>query len=348
MKVHNIIHIIGYAFLYWINWQLYYVLHGHFNFMLLVLMTAFPVVSILFAIILVKNLSSEIHTGELNAREGSEGFFFVKILNKTYLTSLDVKVTLVVSNSYFGDEGRTVISIPVAGKHGGEITVPISSFNPGIVKLSIAKIEVSDLLGMFYLRVSKKKLSDAEISVLPNDGKSATISKEVMDQGMLESEESTKRGNDFSDVQEIREYIPGDKLMSIHWKLSAKRDILMVKDRVSMSDRQLVIVPELYSGDRVGLREVVEATYGTIKTLIQDKTTVRLIYWCPKVFEYEEIRIDYLSELDEAFTKMFYEEPCPVPEEAKSHMALVFPHIKAYLYVDSFGGEARVSVIENQ
>ena len=26
----------------------------------------------------------------------------------------------------------------------------------------------------------------------------------------------------FSDVQEVREYIPGDKLMSIHWKLSAK------------------------------------------------------------------------------------------------------------------------------
>ena len=37
--------------------------------------------------------------------------------------------------------------------------------------------------------------------------------------------------------------------MSIHWKLSAKKDSLMVKDRVAMSDQQMVIVTELAGTD---------------------------------------------------------------------------------------------------
>ena len=41
--------------------------------------------------------------------------------------------------------------------------------------------------------------------------------------------ESKKKGYDFSEVTGIREYIPGDKLQNIHWKLSAKKDILMVR-----------------------------------------------------------------------------------------------------------------------
>ena len=105
---------------------------------------------------------------------------------------------------------------------------------------------------------------------------------------MLESEESSKRGNDFSDVQEVREYIPGDKLMSIHWKLSAKRDILMVKDRVSMSDHQLVIVPELFIDQPVNLAAILTMTYSVILELIQEQTTVRLLYWSTNRYEYED------------------------------------------------------------
>lgn len=45
----------------------------------------------------------------------------------------------------------------------------------------------------------------------------------AVSQGMNEAEESRKKGHDFSEVVDVREYQPGDKLQNIHWKLSAKK-----------------------------------------------------------------------------------------------------------------------------
>ncbi len=40
----------------------------------------------------------------------------------------------------------------------------------------------------------------------------------------------TKKGNDRSEVYDMREYQPGDDVRSIHWKLSGKLDTLIVKE----------------------------------------------------------------------------------------------------------------------
>ena len=48
---------------------------------------------------------------------------------------------------------------------------------------------------------------------------------------MLESDRSadSRRGNDPGEVRAIREYVPGDPVRNIHWKLSEKTDKLLVK-----------------------------------------------------------------------------------------------------------------------
>ncbi len=77
----------------------------------------------------------------------------------------------------------------------------------------------------------------------------------------------------------------------------------MVKDRVSMSDHQLVIVPELFIDQPVNLAAILTMTYSVILELIQEQTTVRLLYWSTNRYEYEDVRIDYKEELDAAFTR---------------------------------------------
>lgn len=195
-------------------------------------------------------------------------------------------------------------------------------------------------------RLKKNVEQTAELSILPRAVTDIAYEKTALEQGMLESEESSKRGNDFSDVQEVREYIPGDKLMSIHWKLSAKRDILMVKDRVSMSDHQLVIVPELFIDQPVNLAAILTMTYSVILELIQEQTTVRLLYWSTNRYEYEDVRIDYKEELDAAFARLYYEKAYKNPSEAADHMALVHPEMHAYLHVFSDGQGAQMQVRE--
>ena len=341
-----IVRIIGYGILLFVNGMLYYFLHSQFYFFVLVLMIAGPILSGIAVAVLRRFLQVEINYAQDSyGVQGETAYFVIQIKNPTWFVSLDAKVIVNVENTLLGTIGQQVFSVPIHAGKGETLTLPIAAGYPGLVRVSVSRVYVKDLMGFF--RLKKAVDQAAELSILPREVNDIAYEKTALEQGMLESEESSKRGNDFSDVQEVREYIPGDKLMSIHWKLSAKRDILMVKDRVSMSDHQLVIVPELFLDQPVNLAAILTMTYSVISELIQEQTTVRLMYWSMNRYEYEDVRIDYKEELDAAFARMYYEKAYKNPNEAAEHMALVHPEMHAYLHVFTEGQGAQMMVREN-
>lgn len=342
-----IIRIIGYGILLFVNAMIYYFLHSQFYFLVLVLMVAGPVLSALSVWVLRRYLQVEIHHAQDSyGKQGETAYFTIQVKNPTCFVSLDTKLIVNVENALMETVGQQVFSVPVHAGKGYTLTLPVVATYPGLLKISVSRVYIKDLMGFF--RLKKNVEQTAELSILPRAVTDIAYEKTALEQGMLESEESSKRGNDFSDVQEVREYIPGDKLMSIHWKLSAKRDILMVKDRVSMSDHQLVIVPELFIDQPGNLAAVLTMAYSVISELIQEQTTVRLLYWSANRYEYEDVRIDYKEELDAAFTRMFYEKAYKNPSEAADHMALVHPEMHAYLHVFTEGQGAQMVVRENE
>lgn len=346
--MENFFRIIIYVSLVVVNGFVFYFLHSHFHFLLLVVMLVAPVISVFLAFYMRSRIMVTVENRGVKEKYGyqnKENFIYIKIHNNTWAVSLDAKLELVVRNSFFGTEGERIISVPVYAKKGYELELPIIATLPGLVQVEVKSIKIKDLMGFVFLK--KQIAAVGEITVMPEKISDIDYETVNLDEGMLESEESSKRGNDFSDVHEIREYIPGDKLMSIHWKLSAKRDILMVKDRVSMSDKQLVVLPELCGIDDKNLEVILVTTYSVISHLIEDKTTVRFMYWSAGRFEYEDIRIDYAEELNDAFARMFYEETYADMNEASSHMSNVHPEMKAYIHVTAQNGEPVISVKEN-
>ncbi len=341
-----IVRIIGYGILLFVNGMLYYFLHSQFYYFVRVLMIAGPILSGIAVAFLWRFLQVEINYAQDSyGVQGETAYFVIQLKNPTWFVSLDAKVIVNVENTLLGTIGQQVFSVPIHAGKGETLTLPIAAGYPGLVRVSVSRVYVKDLMGFF--RLKKAVNQAAELSILPREVNDIAYEKTALEQGMLESEESSKRGNDFSDVQEVREYIPGDKLMSIHWKLSAKRDILMVKDRVSMSDHQLVIVPELFLDQPVNLAAILTMTYSVISELIQEQTTVRLMYWSMNRYEYEDVRIDYKEELDAAFARMYYEKAYKNPNEAAEHMALVHPEMHAYLHVFTEGQGAQMMVREN-
>ncbi|MBE5943827.1 MAG: DUF58 domain-containing protein [Lachnospiraceae bacterium] len=346
--MENIIRTIGYALLFIINALLFYFLHSHFTFIVMVLMIVAPIISIVLALVVrrfvtvnISNTDKSYHFG----RQHEEAFFEIKVNNPTPFVCLEAKLKVKIKNTFFKTEGERIIDMPLHAFKGYTLELPIIPTLPGIVSIEVASLTIKDLMGFKYF---KKNIEVSnELVVMPCLVNENLSKLPEFEQGMLESEESSKKGNDFSDVHDIREYIPGDKLMSIHWKLSAKRDILMVKDRVSMSDRQMVILPELCGENNYLLEGVLAATYAIITSLIKDKTTVRLMYWSSKRYEYENIKLDYKEELDEAFAKMFYEDTYVGYDEASINMASVNPELKAYAHVYGDGGRVVVTIREN-
>jgi hypothetical protein len=162
---------------------------------------------------------------------------------------------------------------------------------------------------------------------------------------MTESEETLKKGHDFSDVSDVREYIPGDKLMSIHWKLSAKKDTLMVKDRVAMSDQQMVIVTELAGRDEE-VDEILTLTYGIVKAFIAEQVFVRLMWWSEMGYEFHEQQIMNEENLKESFQAIYYEKIYKDPNKTRLLMRSIRPELKAYVNICMTDKGADAVVVE--
>lgn len=343
----NILSVIGYLIVALYSGFMYWFLHSHFFYIVLIMLIFAPVVSVIGVLLLRHFLDVEVEcVSDGHGRQDEETFFRINVKNPLPFPALEIKLHITISNDFFETAGKQIVAVPLHARKGYSLQFPINAHYPGILRVSVKRIDIKDILGFYY--VKRRANAYAETVVLPQRLDDITFDSVNLQQGMLESEESKKRGNDFSDVQEIREYIPGDKLMSIHWKLSAKRDILMVKDRVSMSDRQLVVLPELCNSDSENLSKVLSVVYSMVCQMIEDKTTVRLMYFSIARYDYEDIRIDYPDELKEAFTKMFYEKTYKGMDEAAAHMAEVHPEIKAYIHVFSDNNEAVVCVRENE
>ena len=63
-----------------------------------------------------------------------------------------------------------------------------------------------------------------------------------------------RKGSDPSEMFDVREYIPGDDIRSIHWKLSSKLDELILRQSSDPSHYRVAVMPDL--GRKLGGEEV--------------------------------------------------------------------------------------------
>ena len=70
-----------------------------------------------------------------------------------------------------------------------------------------------------------------------------------------------RKGNDPSEMFDIKEYFPGDDIRSIHWKLSCKTNNLVLRQASDPSDYNVVIMPDI--GLKIEDKEVSETELNT-------------------------------------------------------------------------------------
>lgn len=110
------------------------------------------------------------------------------------------------------------------------ILLPEWSFGSGLWQLQLKKVRVYDLWRFWSL--PGRKAGSLDFVLLPVLHETRILGGIPESEATFESEEyhPHKSGSDSSYTREIREYRPGDSLRSIHWKLSAKKEELLVKE----------------------------------------------------------------------------------------------------------------------
>ena len=336
--------IIVYIILYLTAVGFYRFLQSHYTLIILVTMSVAPVLSILSCLILRRYVSISLRTASDISRRNEISYLTVEVINPTFIPSMDVTIHINCENTFYKNKAGTGVSLPARVHRTSDVMLPMKLSMNGTIRYEADYIRVRDLMG--FIDMGRKVDVSAELSVIPESTPESMISMSEMNQGMTESEETKKKGHDFSDVSDVREYIPGDRLMSIHWKLSAKRDILMVKDRESMSDEQMVVLISL-SGTHQDVDNILCLGYNLVEGLVRENIYVKLLWWNETLFEFEERQIGCLEDLREAFAGMYYSPIYKESGRIRDYMASIKPFLRSYVEVmTNESGEPDAVIVE--
>ena len=150
----NLFRIIGYCVIFLLDVLLYYFLHSHFTFIVMILMLVAPVISIVSVFVLRKFITAKVvnlNTGAQYGKQDEEAYFQIRIKNPTPFVCLNLKLKLSISNTFFKTTGERVLEVPLYAFKGYTLDFPVIAKLPGIVSVTVDTVKVSDIMGFFVL-----------------------------------------------------------------------------------------------------------------------------------------------------------------------------------------------------
>lgn len=168
----------------------------------------------------------------------------IEVEGRRKLPTGAIKVRVIIENILFGESRECILMLQPTSKRHIRYNYPIAIRDCGDTKITIKEIEVYDMLGVVAWK--KEKNIESRVLVYPERLKlSVRLSRNPVTQTFGELYDQTRKGQDVSEVFNLREYVAGDSVGSIHWKLSGKLDQLVVREFGYPSNYSTVIVYEL-------------------------------------------------------------------------------------------------------
>lgn len=210
-----------------------YLFHLLFVFLLLL-----PLASLLAALPVCFSLRYEMHIEDDIVPKGSCAVDFTADNKSPFpcafvLFLLTHRNALGRTNGHFLDEGEDSVRFSLAPRRPFTLRLPVKMAYCGRVDFAVRRVCVCDMLGLFCLPVPKNRgrSGAGSVYVLPELQVRSIETDEAADLGLDSSTYSTEKpGNDPSEIFQLRDYRPGDARHSVHWKLSARMDRLIVRD----------------------------------------------------------------------------------------------------------------------
>lgn len=195
---------------------------------ILCLSLLFPIIGILCGYISAKKIEAELK-GDISKVKGMPLTYLLSVKNDGRISCSKGTALIELENMLTGEKFCEKIAFSIGPKQTKEFKLQKIFDNCGKIKISLKSIHCWDFIGAFSKEV--KCFDETKALILPK-----TYPLEVNmasgNQTDLNSDEYSmyKSGFDPSETFAIREYIPGDNVKNIHWKLSEKLNDVIVRE----------------------------------------------------------------------------------------------------------------------
>lgn len=133
---------------------------------------------------------------------------------------------------YYGEYSQAKKKICFSSKpFKNTVTFQVATEYAGNMRLICKKVELCDYFRMFKFKIQKGKRK-YDIQVLPKPLPIQITYNQCESHEIIEADSyhPLKKGYDRTELFNVREYVPGDNLRDIHWKLTDRMGKYMVKE----------------------------------------------------------------------------------------------------------------------
>jgi uncharacterized protein (DUF58 family) len=196
--------------------------------------------------------------------------FIVKNFTPVILSSVAIKFN--VKNFYYLQRDEEITAALGAFSYK-KINIPVNCTLNGNVRIAVSGIVLGDLLGLMSRNIVCNDV--CTVAVIPTEvDNNINKPESSADSDALPTDEMQAV---FGDVTGVREYIVGDKLNNIHWKLSAANenaDFMVKEFAENMSDAVIV----LFEYAKKHTDSVIDSVYSVSQGLIKKGIKFKLMW----------------------------------------------------------------------
>jgi len=202
-----------------------------------------PVISYLLMLLNYMFIKFEVSVDKKIYEKREQSSTLIRISNEGILPAPFIKIKLIQidENGKSADENIYAFSIPPM--RAVDFKTNIVMKRRGMYEVGIKEVELFDTFGLFKFKRTINIIE--EILVLPKRILLyGSISRNIIAEDGDEKNKS-KIGEDRTIVSHIRDYLDGDNINSVHWKLSSKKDDLIVKVYDHPNDNNIMIIADM-------------------------------------------------------------------------------------------------------
>lgn len=300
---------------------LWFFFRSYLLFLILVLMVCSPAASLLLLWSCRDKLSVQALLPQGRVGKNIDFSFDIKVHNQSRFAVFTADVIYSWQNLFTGYMEQKKQHLWVAPGKDSEISQLLNSRFAGRVEVRIETFTVYDPLHMFCLQGCDRE--QASSSIWPSFLETDEEELYSFVDGFPKENEIKRRGTDYNPDYEIREYIAGDELKSIHWKLSAKQQKLMVRERLATGREKINVLLPLGDDSREN-DSLMEAACALCRLLLKKEYPIQF-YWPGRGEVLQGRFVAEQGEWERLLDEILSDTGFHPPGEAKQQMAAKCP-----------------------
>lgn len=201
-----------------------------------------------------------------SCRRGEASAFGIRLSNPSVLVFPRIEVSFFISDIFGGDGSLRTSAISLAPREDRDFKFDVRFNHIGLYEAGLKKVVIHDLLGLFQTELVNTQQYQIRVAPKIFDVAKLTVSNATFVESKDMRIPISREGMDYTGV---RDYVRGDPIKLIHWKLSARTGNYVTRQFESYGNTGLTVIMDFFAPlyDMEGMMSVYDGIVETALSL---------------------------------------------------------------------------------